>query len=118
MYDQSSLAPLSTICVQQTNQLYHLSCVTDLEHTELLPDVRETLGLLRLVANHVESHSLGQRSRVKSNSKRSPALTNGHNISFLHIKAGRAVSRNVTMSLFVTITSAPSSFSYRLYFLT
>ena len=34
-----------------------------LEHTELLADVRQTLGLLGLVVNHVESHSLGQRSR-------------------------------------------------------
>ena len=31
-----------------------------------------------------------------------PALTNGHNIAFLHIETGRAMSRDVTMSLFVT----------------
>ena len=31
-----------------------------------------------------------------------PALTNGHDVSFLHIEAGGAVSRDVAMSLFVT----------------
>ena len=46
------------------NELRHLSCVTDLEHTELLTDVGQTLRLLRLVVNHVESHSLGQRSTL------------------------------------------------------
>ena len=34
----------------------------DLEHTELLADVGETLGLLGLVVDDVESHSLGKRS--------------------------------------------------------
>ena len=33
-----------------------------LEHTELLADVGETLGLLGLVVNDVESHSLGEGS--------------------------------------------------------
>ena len=34
----------------------------DLEHTELLADVGKTLGLLGLVVDDVESHSLGKRS--------------------------------------------------------
>ena len=33
-----------------------------LEHTELLADVGETLGLLGLVVNDVESHGLGEGS--------------------------------------------------------
>ena len=33
-----------------------------LEHTELLADVGETLGLLGLVLNDVESHGLGEGS--------------------------------------------------------
>ena len=38
-----------------------------------------------------------------------PALTNGHDVSFLHIEAGGAVSRDVAMSLFVTRESARPS---------
>ena len=41
----------------------------DLEHTELLTDVGETLGLLRFVVNDVESDSLGKRSTIKPNYK-------------------------------------------------
>ena len=75
-----------------------------LEHTELFTDVGETLRLLRLVVDHVESHGLGERSTLLYRNKGSlPALTNGHDVSFLHIETGRAVSRDVTMSLFVTI---------------
>ena len=51
------------------NELRHLSCVTDLEHTELLTDVGETLRLLRLVVDHVESHGLGQRSTLNPATK-------------------------------------------------
>ena len=40
-----------------------------LEHTELFTDVGETLGLLRLVVDHVESHSLGQRSTLNLGTK-------------------------------------------------
>ena len=73
-----------------------------LEHTELLADVGETLGLLRLVINDVESHSLRQRSTGHFPYTLSPALTNRHDISLLHIETRRAVSRNVAMSLFIT----------------
>lgn len=73
-----------------------------LEHTELLTDVGETLRLLRLMTDHVESHSLGQRSRHQNNQQHKPALTNSHDISFLHVKTRRAVSGNVTMSLLIT----------------
>ena len=34
----------------------------NLEHTELLADVGQTVGLLHLVLDHVESHSLGEGS--------------------------------------------------------
>ena len=51
------------------NELRHLSCVTDLEHTELLTDVGKTLGLLGLVVDHVESHGLGQRSTLSQATK-------------------------------------------------
>ena len=72
------------------------------EHTELLTNVREALRLLRLMTNHVESHSLGQRSRHQNNQQHKPALTNSHDISFLHVKTRRAVSGNVAMSLLIT----------------
>ena len=44
-------------------QIHLLSTSTkDLEHAELLTDVGETLGLLGLVLNDVESHGLGEGS--------------------------------------------------------
>ena len=51
--------------------------------------------------------------------KELPALTNGHDITFLHLKAGRAVSGDVAMSLLVTTPSAlGNAHLYRLYFFT
>ena len=48
-----------------------------------------------------------------------PALTDGHNITLLHGEARRAVSRDVTMSLLVTTSSAlRNAHLYRLYFFT
>lgn len=81
--------------------------IVHLEHTELLADVRQTLGLLGLVVNHVESHSLGQRSIPHEHSEHSPALTNGDNVSLLHVEARRAVSRDVAMSLLITTHQRP-----------
>ena len=62
-YDDDQTLPQIRVSNKQS-ELRHLSCVTDLEHTELLTDVGQTLGLLRLVVNHVESHSLGERSSL------------------------------------------------------
>ena len=81
--------------------------IVHLEHTELLADVRQTLGLLGLVVNHVESHSLGQRSIPHERSEHSPALTNGDDVSLLHVEARRAVSRDVAMSLLITTHQRP-----------
>ena len=55
---------VGTVCMlnQTIHQFTFIPRNNGLEHTELLADVGETLGLLRLVVNHVESHSLGQRS--------------------------------------------------------
>ena len=75
----------------------------NLEHTELLADVRQTVGLLYLVLDHVESHSLGERSTRHLSREYEPALADGHNITFLHGEAGRAVSGDVTMSLLITM---------------
>ena len=85
--------------------------IVHLEHTELLADVRQTLGLLGLVVNHVESHSLGQRSSRYSSNKHSPALTNGDDVSLLHVEARRAVSRDVAMSLLITTHQRPPTSS-------
>lgn len=41
-----------------------------LEHTELLADVGETVRLLDLVLNDVESHRLGQGSSSHSNNEK------------------------------------------------
>ena len=99
-----SLELVVSVCLlNQTNHRFtFIPRNNDLEHTELLADVGETLGFLRLVINDVESHSLRQRSTCHSSHILSPALTNRHDISLLHIEAGRAVSRDVAMSLFVT----------------
>ena len=76
-----------------------------LEHTELLADVGETVRLLDLVLNDVESHRLGQGSSSYVWREELPALTNGHDITLLHLKAGGAVSGDVAMSLLVTTPS-------------
>ena len=76
-----------------------------LEHTELLADVGKTVRLLDLVLNDVESHRLGQGSSSYVWREELPALTNGHDITLLHLKAGRAVSGDVAMSLLVTTPS-------------
>ena len=47
---------------KQTKFTFILYPSRDLEHTELLTNVGETLGLLRFVVNDVESDSLGKRS--------------------------------------------------------
>ena len=79
--------------------------IEDLEHTELLADVGKTVRLLDLVLNDVESHRLGQGSSSYVWREELPALTNGHDITLLHLKAGGAVSGDVAMSLLVTTPS-------------
>ena len=57
------------------------------------------------MVNDVESHSLGKGSKHYNLIDASvvlPALSNGDNISLLHVKARRAVSGDVAVSLFVT----------------
>ena len=57
------------------------------------------------MVNDVESHSLGKRSTHHNLINASvvlPALSNGDNVSLLHVKARRAVSGDVAVSLFVT----------------
>ena len=99
-----SLELVVSVCLlnQTKHRFTFIPRNNDLEHTELLADVGETLGLLRLVANDVESHSLRQRSTCHSSHTFLPALTNRHDITLLHIETRRTVSRDVTMSLFVT----------------
>ena len=65
----------------------------------------KTVRLLDLVLNDVESHRLGQGSSSYAWREELPALTNGHDITLLHLKAGGAVSGDVAMSLLVTTPS-------------
>lgn len=72
------------------NHLYHIYF---LKHTE---DLLDGDGLVDggLVVQHVESHGLGQGS----------ALTDGHDVTFLHVGEGRgAVNGNVFVSFLVTL---------------
>jgi len=72
-----------------------LLCFTKLDITVSLKDAEDLLDVQSLVGgrevlNHVELHSLGQRS----------ALTDGNNITFRHVLEGRrAVDRHVVVSL-------------------